>query len=56
VVFLTGAAYYYLFYCVGLEPWHRFALLGAFLAALFALRIVKKEDLARLRNLLPARK
>jgi len=56
VVFLTGAAYYFLFYRVGLEIWHRFALLGAFLAAFFALRIVKKEDMKKLRALLPVRK
>jgi len=56
VVFLTGAAFYYLHFCVGLELWHRFILLAAFLAAFFALRIVKKEDLRRLRNLLPAKK
>jgi hypothetical protein len=41
VVLLTGATYYYLLYRVGLEPWHRFALLGSFFTALFALRIVK---------------
>jgi O-antigen/teichoic acid export membrane protein len=56
MILLTGAAYYYLFYHGGLEPWHRFVILGAFLTALFALRIVKKEDLGRLKALLPGRK
>jgi O-antigen/teichoic acid export membrane protein len=56
IVFLTGAAYYWLLFRGGVELWQRFVLLGVFVAALFAMRIVKKEDLRRLRNLLPAKK
>ena len=55
IVFLTGAAYYCLLFRGGVAPWQRFALLGAFVAALFAMRIVKKQDLQRLRHMLPAR-
>ncbi|MCU0275506.1 MAG: polysaccharide biosynthesis C-terminal domain-containing protein [Acidobacteria bacterium] len=56
VVAVTGLSYYFLYYRVGLETWHRFALLGGFVALLFVLRVVKKEDLGRLRALLPVRK
>jgi O-antigen/teichoic acid export membrane protein len=56
VVFFTGGAYYYLLFCVGLETWHRFALLGAFLAMLVTLRIVHRDDLRRLRDLVPLKR
>ncbi len=52
-VIVTGLAYYYLYYRVGLELWHRFILLGAFVAMLALLRVVGKEDLRRLRRRLP---
>ncbi len=55
-VVATALAYYYLHYRVGLELWHRFALLGGFAALFFALQVVKIEDLRRLRETLPAGK
>jgi O-antigen/teichoic acid export membrane protein len=55
-ILITGLTYYYLFYRVGLETWHRFALLAGFMVMLFIMRVVKKEDLGRLRALLPVRK
>ena len=56
VVFLTGTAYYVLLFRGGVELWQRIALLAAFIAALFAMRIVKKEDLGKLRAMLAKRK
>ena len=56
IVFLTGATYYALLFRGGVQPWQRVALLGAFVAALFAMRIVKKEDLGKLRAMLSKRK
>ena len=47
-VIATGLAYYYLYYRVGLELWHKFALLGGFAALLFALRVIKRRRPAAL--------
>ncbi len=55
-VIVTGLVYYYLHYRVGLELWHRFALLGGFAAMLCALRVIGKDDLRRARSLLPVGK
>ncbi len=56
IVSATGSAYYFLYFRVGLELWHRLALLAAFIALLFVLRVVKMDDLRRLRALRPGRK
>lgn len=56
IVVSAGLAYYFLYYRVGLELWHRFAILAGFIALLFALRLVRRGDLARMRALIPARK
>ncbi len=56
VVVATGLAYYFLYYRVGLEPWHRFALLGGFVAVLFALRVIRPKDLRGFKKLLPRTK
>ena len=56
LVVATALAYYFLYFRFGIALWHRFALLTGFITALFALRIVKKEDLRKLRALFPARK
>jgi O-antigen/teichoic acid export membrane protein len=55
IVIATGLAFYFLRYGIGLELWHRFALLAGFIAMLFALRVVTRDDLRRLRAMLPAR-
>jgi O-antigen/teichoic acid export membrane protein len=55
-VVATGLAYYYLHYFVGVELWHRFVLLGGFAALLFALRVITKDDVRRVRGMLPAGK
>lgn len=55
-VVATGLIYYFLYYRVGLELWHRFALLAGFIAMLFVLRIVSRDDLRHLRALLPGRR
>ena len=52
-VIATAAAYYWIYFRVGIELWHRCALLAGFIALLFFLRIVKKEDLKNWRSLLP---
>jgi O-antigen/teichoic acid export membrane protein len=55
-VIATGLFYYYLYYRVGLQLWHKFALLGVFAALLFGLRVITRDDLRRARSLLPAAK
>ncbi len=55
-VFACGALYYYLYFNGGMNLPVRSLLLAGFIAALFALRIVKKDDLKKLRALLPERK
>ncbi len=55
-ILVTGLAYYYLLFRVGLNLWHRFILLAGFILLLFILQVVKKEDVRHLRALLPVRK
>jgi O-antigen/teichoic acid export membrane protein len=54
-VIACAALYYYLYYHGGMSLLSKTLMLGGFIAALFALRIVNKNDLKRLRDLLPAR-
>jgi O-antigen/teichoic acid export membrane protein len=54
-VFACGTIYYYLYFRGGMNLPVKALLLAGFIAALFALRIVKKDDLGKLRALLPAR-
>jgi O-antigen/teichoic acid export membrane protein len=55
IIVATGLAYYYLYYRVGLELWHKFALLAGFITLLFALQVIKRDDLRHVREILPAR-
>jgi O-antigen/teichoic acid export membrane protein len=55
-VVTTAAAYYWLYYRLGIALWHRFALLAGFVALLFVMRVVRRGDLRRIKGLLPARK
>ena len=56
IVIVTGLVYYYLYYRVGLELWHEFALLGGFAAVLFALRVVEERRPAALERIASGRK
>ena len=55
-VVATGLGYYLLYYRVGILLWHRIALLAGFIVLLFALRVVRRGDIQRIKGLLPARK
>lgn len=55
-VVATGLGYYLLYYRVGIALWHRAALLAGFIALLFALRVVRRGDIQRVKGLLPGTK
>ncbi|MCJ7524401.1 MAG: polysaccharide biosynthesis C-terminal domain-containing protein, partial [Candidatus Aminicenantes bacterium] len=50
-IFAAAILYYYGYYHGGLSVFFKFTILGGFIAALFALRIVKKDELRRLGNI-----
>jgi len=52
----TAAVYYWLSFHGGVALWHRFALLAGFFALLFLLRVVKRQDLQRVKTWLPGAK
>jgi O-antigen/teichoic acid export membrane protein len=47
-IFISGIIYYYMYFHGGMGVLSKFALLGAFIAALLALKVVKKDELRRL--------
>lgn len=52
----TAAAYYWIYYRVGIALWHRCALLAGFFALLFALGAVRRGDIRHVRGLLLGKK
>jgi len=51
-IFATGSIYYYFYFHGGLSVGFKLAMLGGFIAALFALGVVKKDELRRLGGML----
>ena len=51
-IFATGSIYYYFYFHGGLSVGFKLAMLGSFIAALFALGVVKKDELRRLGGML----
>jgi O-antigen/teichoic acid export membrane protein len=51
-IFATGAVYYYFYYHGGMDILFKIALLAAFITALFAMGVVKKDEMRRLAAML----